>query len=191
MSLINKLLEKAQKGKKLVAIRFDRNDSERMHIGRVIAFNEELVVLNGFNQKGQRAGQIFIEYEEIVSVEFDDTLLRRIQHWIEYQAQIYEVNPTPSFLNKELSDYESILKVAKSQNRLIDFTLDFGLGGFGYVVEIDEAEFMLRLYNSYGDYEGVGVFGLYDIEELHWDTPDIRAIELMIDNKMSLGNGRG
>lgn len=191
MSLFNKLLEKAKSAKKLVAVRYDRNDSEKLHIGRVIAYNDEMLILNSFNRKGQYDGQVVVSFEAIFAIEYDDSILRRTQHWIDYQAQIFEANPTPPFFNAELGDYSAILKIAKEQNRLIDFTLDFGFGGFGYIAEMDEDQFMVRIYNSYGDYEGVNVYEVYDLEEIKWDTPAIRAIELMIDQKMSVGNGRG
>jgi len=190
MGLTEKLLDKAKKGKKLVGIRFDRLDSDKLHIGKVIAHNDGMLILNSYSRKGRYNGQVLIPFENIVTVEFDDTLLRRTQHWIEYQAQIFEANPAPPFFNKELENYEAVLKIAKEQNRLIDFTLDFGVGGFGYVVEIEETEFMMRVYNSFGDYEGINVYDIYDLEELRWDTPEIRAIELLIDKQLSRGNGR-
>ena len=46
-----------------------------------------------------------------------------------------------------MEDYTSIIKIAKEQNRLIDFSLDFGFGGFGYIVEMDEDQ-LLGLSNN-------------------------------------------
>ena len=94
MSLFKKLLEKAKSGKKLVSVRYDRSDSERIHIGRVIAYNDEMLILNSYNKRGQYDGQVLIEFEEIVAIEYDDSILRRTQHWIDYQAQIFDSRST-------------------------------------------------------------------------------------------------
>lgn len=189
MKLFKKIIEKAKPTQKLLAVRVEKGES-RMYLGQVIAYNDELLILNAFNKYGHFDGQVILEFEHVEAIEFDDTFLRKVQHWIDYKAQIYEQNPTPSFLDSTLKDYEVILKKAKEVHKLIDFHLSTGVEGFGYILEVEESQFMVRLYNNYGEYEGFAVYEIFDLDTIKWDTPELRAVELMIDQQQSLGNGR-
>ncbi len=189
MSLYSKVLDKAKSYNKLVALRTSNRD-DRIVVGKVISYNEEILMLNSFTSKGHFNGQFIISFTNIHAIEYDDAYLRKIQYWINHQAQIFELNPAPVFLNKSIDDFNDVLKTAKEAKKLIEFHLDFDLKGFGYITEIDEDHFMTRQYNSYGEYEGLGIFSPYDIEAIKWDTPDLRAIELMLAETQSVGNGR-
>lgn len=189
MSLYSKVLDKAKSYNKLVAVR-TTNREETILIGQVISYNEAVLMLNVFTPKGHFDGQFIIEFGNINAIEYDDTYLRKVQYWIDHQAQIFEPNPAPLFLNKSLEDFESVLKMAKKGKKLIEFRLDFDLKGFGYIMEADEDHFMIRQYNIYGEYEGLGVYSIYDLEGIKWDTPELRTIELMLHETQSVGNGR-
>jgi hypothetical protein len=55
------------------------------------------------------------------------------------------------------------------------------LGLYGYIKEVGEEEFVIDVFTSDGIYDGISIYLIEDIKNIHWDDEDNRLVNLLIE----------
>lgn len=179
--LILKNLKQAQENFKLVSIKTNNEDANKSYVGNVIGLNEEVVTIKSITPQGFPDGIITIKTIDIYGMDMNDNYIRRMELKMSNLKTIYADKACPSFFSDPINDFSKILQKAKSQLQLIHVSFYRDLGLYGYIKEVGDEEFIIDVFNSDGIYDGVSIYLIEDIKNIHWDDEDNRIVNLLIE----------
>jgi len=179
--LILKNLKLLQENHKLVSIKTNNDDAHKSNVGYVLGLNEEIVTIKSVTPQGFPDGIITVKTSDIYGIDMNDNYIRRLELKISNLKTIYVDTVSPSFFSDPIIDFSKILLKAKSQLQLIHVSLYRDLGLYGYIKEVGEEEFVIDVFTSDGIYDGISIYLIEDIKNIHWDDEDNRLVNLLIE----------
>jgi len=176
-------LEKAKKESKLISIRSNTDDTDKFSAGFVLSITDEVISIKAINPHGLPDGIFIIKKTDIYGIDFDDKYLKRLTGRMEESKKLFNNAQTPNIFLDSESDIRSILKKAMDVNQLINVNLYHDLGFYGYIQDLTENEFSIKVFDDFGEYDGISIYLIEDIKNIYWDDIDIREREIQIKNE--------
>ncbi|MBC3541189.1 hypothetical protein ACFSC6_03335 [Rufibacter sediminis] len=185
MSLIYSLLQKSKEEEKPVTLRVNAADGTKLHFGYLLDHNEDTVSLRSISQQGLPNGILIIRTSDLFGVDFDDVFLRRLEVKETNLRKLYADTTVPAIFHIGNCSMEEILHQAQKEGNLIYLNFYQDLGLYGFIKEITETEFLMEVYNPYGQYDGLSVQLIENIKNINWDDEDTRIVRLLAAREQS------
>ncbi|ALJ00075.1 hypothetical protein [Rufibacter tibetensis] len=186
MSLFYSLLQTAKEEEKPVALRANSPDGPKLYLGYLLDHNEETISLKSLSQQGLPNGIVIIRTTDLFGVDFDDIFLRRLEVKEASLRKLYADTAVPAIFHIGNCSIEEILQQAKKEGNIIFLNLYQDLGLYGFIKEVTEAEFLIEVYNSYGQYDGMSVHLIENIKNINWDDEDTRIVRILLDREKTI-----
>jgi hypothetical protein len=177
--LMRKYLANAQDKGQLITIRTDHENADKCSLGHLLSFNDKTVSIKSYNANGQIDGVFTINTTDLYGIDLDDQYARKLEARIKNQETIYADSPLPSFFSDGDVNLQKLLEKAIESNQLIHVNFYRDIGLYGYIKEMNETEFVIEVYDSYGRPDGISVFLIDDIKNINWDDEVTRMVELL------------
>ncbi len=181
--LILKCLKQANENNKLVSIRTNSDEASKFSVGYVLGLNDDQVSIKSISPQGMPDGVFTVKTADIYGIDMNDNYIRKLELKMLNLKTIFADTPSPSFYSDPIIDYRKILLNAKSSLQLIHVNFYRDLGLYGFIKEVGDEEFIMDVFTSDGIYDGVSVYLIEDIKNIHWDDEDIRVVNLLIEKK--------
>jgi hypothetical protein len=185
-SLFTELLTRAQKEKRLLAIRTAQGDG-RFSVGYVISYSDEVLMLRVINRDGMQTGIQSYNVGDIFQLDFDDRYLRNVELKEDNLDKVYAGLKSPAFMEQEYLSIPLLLARARDARQLVFLTSHVGDDLYGYVRQFNEQQVLLECYNEYGEPDGLSVIRVENIRSFVWSDEDTRMIELHLKLKDQRG----
>lgn len=181
--IFKEILNQSKEDEKLIAIFTDKDESSRFMVGIVVNFGFEIISIRHISPEGFPDGIKTINVEDVNRIVTDDNYLKKLEIKMDNLAEIFIEPKVPDIFNDPALGFESILKLSKEEKKLIHINFDFDSGVYGIVEDIDDEEFLLREFDSYGEYDGLAAYKTDAINDISWDDEDNRTVEILIRRK--------
>ncbi len=182
-TLFSKYLIQAKKNNQLVSIRTNEENADKFSVGYVLGINEETINIKAINPKGFSDGVFCIQTKDLYGIDLDDKYIKKLEVRVKGSKEIYTDISAPSFFSDGDVNFSKILLKAQENQQLIHINFYRDLGLYGFIKELNDEEFLIEVYNDQGEYDGISVFLVEDIQNINWDDEDIRVIEILRKEK--------
>ena len=162
MDLTTKLLTKSKENKSFLSI-WTYNDDEKFWFGKILDFNDELVIIQHYTKYGKKDGIIVAKISEIISIDFEDDYSKAMNYIIENSEELAnEREFIFDYLEKE--NWKKTLLNQLINRKDIITSVEINDEYFsGFIIEVDDENFIIKCVGSLGEDEGNA---LYKIEDL-------------------------
>ncbi|WP_181307010.1 hypothetical protein [Rufibacter sp. XAAS-G3-1] len=185
MSLIYSLLQKSIEEQKPVTLRVNASDGPKLHFGYLLDQNEETVSIRSISQQGLPNGITIIRTTDLFGADFDDVFLRRLEIKEASLRKLYADTSVPAIFHIGNCSIEEILQQALKEENLIYVNFYQDLGLYGFIKEITETEFLIEVYNTFGQYDGLSVQLIENVKNINWDDEDTRIVRILLEKEKS------
>ncbi|WP_207431635.1 hypothetical protein [Sabulibacter ruber] len=186
MTLFYTILQQAKEEDKPVALRTHGNDGPKVYLGYLLDYNEETISVRSMTAQGLPNGILILKTTDLFGVDIDDIFLRRLEIKETNLRKIYTDTPVPALFHIGNCSMEEILQQAKKEQQLIYLYLYQDLGLYGFIKEVSETEFLIEVYNSYGQYDGLSVHLIENVKNINWEDEDTRLVRIILDAQQSV-----
>ncbi|RPD99929.1 hypothetical protein EGM88_01295 [Aureibaculum marinum] len=163
-SIIYEVLNKSKNEKELIGI-WQYGDSNSFLMGRVIDFNDDLVLFKHYTKFGKPDGIIALQMEAIQNIDYNDDYTKAMECLIEYSS-ILDKEPDFEFVLNNSEYWEADLIKQLAENNDIIASLEINDDYYsGYVTRATETDFELHCVGKMGEDEGKVVFRIEDVTE--------------------------
>ncbi|WP_234111304.1 hypothetical protein [Chryseobacterium sp. R2A-55] len=162
MDLTIKLLTKSKEDKSFLSI-WTYNDDEKFWFGKILDFNDELVIIQHYTKYGKKDGIIVTKISEIISIDLEDDYSKAMSYIIENSEEL--ANETEFNFNYfDNGNWKTILLNQLNNRKDIITSIEINDDYFsGFIIEVDSESFIIKCIGSLGEDEGNA---LYKIEDL-------------------------
>lgn len=179
MNLIAKTLLASKEKGQFLSI-YEYSDDDKFWFGKVVDFNEEIVVLQHYTKFGKQDGKLVLKRSYIKEINFDDDYERAMRYVIEHSCKIDE--PKEIILNFNENNWQkSVLSQAKMTKDLI-VSIEIENNRYsGIVLDIEDEHFILQCIGNNGEDEGKSMFRILDVERVSCDDKNDRRKFLLYE----------
>lgn len=155
----------------IVALYFGNGD--KFFCGKILAVNEDFVVLRSYTPYGVYDGYIVKRINELRRIEQNSKYLKSLSDMVKCKHTDSELeiivsgNCLMSMLCHSVSSGQIVSIELEECDELI----------IGYVTKIEDNIISIKQYNEYGEYDGVSFIYLEDIISLYIDSENERKVE--------------
>jgi hypothetical protein len=189
-AIFEKYLRQAKEKNKLVAIRTNVNDADKFSVGYILGLNDDTISIKAISPQGLPDGIFTIQTDDMYGIDLDDEYTRRLEAKEKNNKKIFADIPAPSFFSDADLNIGKVITKAKDAKQMIHINFYRDMGLYGFINELSDEEFVIEVYNDYGDYDGTSVYLIEDIKNINWDDEDIRLINLLRKGKNTGPNKR-
>jgi hypothetical protein len=178
---MNKFFEKylklAKEKNKLVSIRSSQEGDDKFSVGTILGINDATINIKAINPKGLPDGIFTIQTKDLYGIDINDMYIRKLELRANESKEIYKDMPAPSFFSEDNIDIRRILVKANEVRQLIHLNFYRDMGLYGFIIELNNDEFVIEVYTENGNYDGKSVYLIDDIKNINWDDEDNRIVE--------------
>lgn len=158
------------KENKLLAV-YRQLNKDSFSVGKLIAYNEDFLLLNSFTEDGRDDGLLVYKNEYIVKVEIDTEYLLNLKKLLE-DCPSYTVNP-----NMDL--FEWVIRYSVDNHKMIDIMIDNSgyCDASGYILGVNNGVCIIEQIEFNGKQDGKIYIPMDRITSLNCDTAEHRRIE--------------
>ncbi|WP_205500001.1 hypothetical protein [Rufibacter psychrotolerans] len=186
MNLFYTILQQAKEEDKPVALRLHAPEGPKLYLGYLLDYNEETISLRSLTQQGLPNGILILKTSDLFGVDFDDIFLRRLETKGNNLRKIYADTAVPALFHIGNCSMVEILVQAQKEQQLIYLYLYQDLGLYGFIKEVTESEFLMEVYSSYGQYDGLSVHQIENVKNINWEDEDTRIVRILLDAQKSV-----
>jgi hypothetical protein len=184
--LLAEILKRAQHEKRMLGVRTS-HAGDRFSVGYVISFSDELLLLRVINRDGMQTGIQSYHMGDIYQLDFDDRYIRNVELKEDNLDKVYAGLKSPAFMEQEYLNIPLLLKRAKEASQLVFLTTRIGPDLYGYIHQSSDEEVLLECYTEFGEYDGLTVIQVENIQNFVWSDEDTRMIELHLKRREPRG----
>ena len=158
MDLFTKMLLDSKENDKFLCL-YEYSDDDKFWFGKVIDFNEEIIIFQHYTKFGKKEGKIVLRRSMISEIDFDNK---------------YSKTEIPINCENTENWRKSFLEQVKNRTDFLTSVKVNGSFYSGFVKETDEDFFMLHCIGTDGEDKGNIIFRIEDVTEFSFDDREDR-----------------
>jgi len=184
-SLLFYLIEEAKKNNRLISLSLDGSDYETAVVGFVKDYDDLYVTLNHISSEGFEDGILVHKIDNIYSASYDDRYNKRLEFLYKNKALFKDADQV---VTDTLSGNViwNLLHKAKELEVVVTIGFDRDFTTSGYVKDLNESEVLIRCIGYEGDYDGLSVFLVDDIDSISYNDIDNRKTDFYYKNRETI-----
>ncbi|MFC6998939.1 hypothetical protein [Rufibacter roseus] len=179
MNLFYTLLKQAKDENKPVTLREQGPDGSKFYFGYLLDYNDDTISVRAITSQGLPNGILILKSSDLFGVDFDDIYLRRLEIKEANLRKLYADTTVPAMFHIGNCSIEEILEQAKKEEQLIYLSLYQDIGLYGFIRELTDSEFLMEVYNTSGEYDGMSVHLIENVKNINWDDEDTRIVRIL------------
>lgn len=150
------------------------DETERFQVGYIIDFDDETILIESVSPEGRHDGIYCIANEDIITIKYQTIYTKNIEKLMQYN-NFHRI----SFkLNKE-KILDGFIKFIKKEKCICTIELCNSFTLTGFIDSINDSILELKLLDSYGNFDGIGVARISDISNISIDTEDLLKLKII------------
>ena len=173
MDLFTKMLLDSKENDRFLCL-YEYSDDDKFWFGKVIDFNEEIIILQHYTKFGKKEGKIILQRSIISEIDFDNDYSEAMAYVISHRYEIDRKTEIPINCEDTENWQNSFLEQVKNRT---DFLTSVKINGWfysGFVKDVDEEFFMLHCISSDGLDKGNIILRIEDVTEFSFDDREDR-----------------
>ena len=173
MDLFTKMLLDSKENDKFLCL-YEYSDDDKFWFGKVIDFNEEIIIFQHYTKFGKKEGKIVLRRSMISEIDFDNKYSKTMAYVISHRYEIDRKTEIPINCEDTENWRKSFLEQVKNRT---DFLTSVKINGWfysGFVKDVDEEFFMLHCISSDGLDKGNIILRIEDVTEFSFDDREDR-----------------
>ncbi len=183
--MIKEIFEKAILSNKLIGVRTFQEDWEEVIIGYVKKIDEIELILAEVDKQGVIIGNILINVEDIINVDYDDRYQRKLEFFNKLELLNFENKQLTILKNGQLLvNYFQELIEGKY---VVQFYFDDNHYETGVLQKYDEKYFFCKNIGNNGEYEGFSIFAIENLTGIKYNGIEQYKLKLLFDENNDKG----
>ena len=143
MDLFTKMLLDSKENDKFLCL-YEYSDDDKFWFGKVIDFNEEIIIFQHYTKFGKKEGKIVLRRSMISEIDFDNKYSKTMAYVISHRYEIDRKTEIPINCEDTENWRKSFLEQVKNRTDFLTSVKVNGSFYSGFVKETDEDFFMLH-----------------------------------------------
>lgn len=173
MDLFTKMLLDSKENDKFLCL-YEYSDDDKFWFGKVIDFNEEIIIFQHYTKFGKKEGKIVLRRSMISEIDFDNKYSKTMAYVISHRYEIDRKTEIPINCEDTENWRKSFLEQVKNRTDFLTSVKVNGSFYSGFVKETDEDFFMLHCIGTDGEDKGNIIFRIEDVTEFSFDDREDR-----------------
>lgn len=173
MDLFTKMLLDSKENDKFLCL-YEYSDDDKFWFGKVIDFNEEIIILQHYTKFGKKDGEIILQRSIISEIDFDDDYTEAMACVINHSDEIDRKTEIPINCEDTGNWQKSFLEQVKNRTDFLTSVKVNGSFYSGFVKDVDEDFFMLHCISSDGLDKGNIILRIEDVTDFTFDDREDR-----------------
>ena len=173
MDLFTKMLLDSKENDRFLCL-YEYSDDDKFWFGKVIDFNEEIIIFQHYTKFGKKEGKIILRRSMISEIDFDNKYSKTMAYVISHRYEIDRKTEIPINCEDTENWRKSFLEQVKNRTDFLTSVKVNGSFYSGFVKETDEDFFMLHCIGTDGEDKGNIIFRIEDVTEFSFDDREDR-----------------